>query len=369
MSDLQRAFGLWQGFVPPQYIFAHRRFRSVVLDPPDFNPGSWIGAGKAVFDHEQNEFLLTARPRKAEGGVRGFAANIYRSGDGEEFELLISLTKEEVSEKSGLPIHSIEGTQLLRDPLSGRWYFYLSVDTGAGFVWGGLHWETLLLTAHDLNGPWESEGLVLRNDQAYDANQARDGTIDIVDGVWLCIYKAIDGDMGKRPALATSSDGISWHKRGVLTVEGADHKAFLSGSLFAGAGGPLFVGLETPQETDPAKRDDVYADEYQIGHGGGSVSHFAAYHLDVARVSLEPIFRTPWEPGSPHEHEKHPLLGYASVVYDPIMKRMLTYVEAIDGELTRQIGLNETVERLLLYETPLPSAARRSTATEQRGTD
>ena len=352
MSSLQRNFGLWQGFLPPQYIFSNRRFKGIVLDPPDLNPGSWIGAGKAVFDSERGEFLLTARPRKAEGGVRGFAAHIYRSGDGEEFELLTSLSKEEVSEKSGLQIHSIEGTQLLRDPLSGRFHFYLSVDTGASFVWGGLYWETLLLTARDLNGLWKSEGLVLRNDQAYDSYQARDATIDIVDGVWLCLYKAIGDDRWKRPALAISSDGVSWQKRGPLTVEGADHKAFLSGSLFAGTGGPLFVGLETPEETDLEKRDDVYADKHQIGHGGGMDSNFAAYYLDVDRVSLKPIFCTPWEPGSPYEHKSHPLLGYASVVYDPIGDRILTYVEAIDGELTEQIGLNETVERLLLYETP-----------------
>jgi len=68
---------------------------------------------------------------------------------------------------------------------------------------------------------------------------------------------------------------------------------------------------------------------------------------------LETIFRTPWQPQSKYEHKKHPLLGYASLVYDPLKNRILTYIEAIDGTLTRQIGLNETVERLLLYETIL----------------
>jgi len=64
MKEEQIYSGLWQGFVPPQYIFAHRRFKCVALDPPDFNPGSWIGAGKLLFDHENKKFLLTARPRK-----------------------------------------------------------------------------------------------------------------------------------------------------------------------------------------------------------------------------------------------------------------------------------------------------------------
>lgn len=59
----------WQGFIPPQYIFANRRFRCVALDPPDFKPGSWIGAGKAIFNWQTEQFLLTARPRKVEGKV------------------------------------------------------------------------------------------------------------------------------------------------------------------------------------------------------------------------------------------------------------------------------------------------------------
>lgn len=33
----------WTGLILPRYIFVNRRFRGVVLDPPDFTPGSWIG--------------------------------------------------------------------------------------------------------------------------------------------------------------------------------------------------------------------------------------------------------------------------------------------------------------------------------------
>jgi len=346
--------GMWQGFVPPQYIFVNRQFKCVALDPPDFSPGSWIGAGKAIFDHDREQFLLTARPRKAEGKARGFAANIYRSNDGEKFELVTSIDKEEISGKSSLSIHSIEGTQLLKDPFSGKWHFYLSIDTGSDFVWGGLYWQTLLLTAPHVEGPWQSEGLVLEISELYDSNQARDATIDIVDGRWLCLYKAVDGNRQERPALATSSDGISWKKHGILTIEGTDQLAFLSGTIFAGTNGPLFMGLETKLENSRSVRDDVmYADEYKIGHGGGPPSNFVAYNLDYRNMNLERIFCAPWKPKSRYEHGEHPLLGYASLVYDPHKNRVLTYVEAIDGTLTEQIGLNKTVERLLMYETLL----------------
>lgn len=354
MVEKIKSSGLWQGVVPPQYIFANRRFKCIVLDPPNFNPGSWIGAGKAIFDHENGQFLLTARPRKIEGKARGFAANIYGSKDGEKFELLTSVSKEHVSEKSGLRIHSIEGTQLLKSPLTGKWHFYLSVDTGSEFVWGGLYWETLLLTASHIEGPWQSEGLVLKNDQWYDSNQARDATIDIVDGKWFCLYKAVDKARRKKPVLATSSNGISWTKHGVLTIDGMEQLAFLSGSILAGTNGPLFIGIEKGQEDSRLAQDNViYADRYKIDHGGGPIPNFVAHNIDYRNMNLETIFRAQWELQSKYEHKEHPLLGYASLVYDPIKDRILMYVEAIDGTMTKTVGLNETVERVLMYETVL----------------
>jgi hypothetical protein len=229
----------------------------------------------------------------------------------------------------------------------------MSVDTGSEFVWGGLYWETLLLTAPEPQGPWQVERLVLRNDQPYDANQARDCTIDIVDGRWLCVYRAVDRHRRIRPALATSSDGITWHKHGTLSIDGRDQLAFLSGSIFAASDGPLLIGLERPQSEGGAQEEEVYADTHRVGHGGGPVPNFVAYSLDRQHLNLETIFRAQWEPGSPHEHRQHPLLGYASLVYDPRRRRMLMYVEAIERYAAERIGLNETVERLLVYETVL----------------
>jgi hypothetical protein len=343
----------WQGFVPPQYIYANRRFVGIALDPPNFEPGSWIGAGKALFDSQSGEFLLTARPRKAEGNVRGFEANIYRSKDGVKYDLLTSLSKDSVSQLSDITIHSIEGTQLMKSPLTGKWHFYLSVDTGEAFIWGGVYWETLLLTAEDLKGPWKSQGIVLHNDAPYDANQARDSIIEIVDGRWLCVYKAIDAQRNERPGLATSVDGISWNKHGVFKIDGEDRTAFISGSVFSGALGPVIVGLELQLSDSREKRDDVvYADDGRIGHGGGH-PQFVSYLIDIRAMNLETIFRAPWTPLSQYEHKEHPCLAYSSLVYDPLKNRILMYIEALDPKLTRAIGLNETVERQLVYEAPL----------------
>jgi hypothetical protein len=343
--------GPWRGMVPPQLLFGRRELLGVALQPPDTRPGSWIGAGKVVRDPAGGDFLLTARPRKAEGGVRGYAADIHSSRDGLRFEKVGGVTREQAAEISGLEIFSIEGTQLLSDPWTGRWHFYLSVDIGESFVWGGIHWETLLLSAPSLQGPWKSHGIVLARGRDFDANQARDSSIDIVDGQWICVYKAMNAAREVRPALATSTDGVSWRKRGPLTVDGNDHLGFLSGTTFAGL---VFLGLESSLaeylKPDP---DVVYADEHGIGHGS-SDTFAVAYLLDVARGDLTTVHRAFWESRSEYEHARYPLLGYSSAIFDAERRRFLIYVEAIDGKLTKRIGLNETVERLLVYQTPLP---------------
>jgi hypothetical protein len=287
----------------------------------------------------------------ARDNKRGYEAQIYSSEDGINFNLISKLTKEEVVDIAGLEAYSIEGTQLLKDPLTGLWYFYLSIDTGKDFVWGGIKWETLLLTSKNLNGPWNSEGLVLTVGDTYDVNQARDATIDIIDGRYFAIYKAKDKDSNRRPALAISRDGIEWKKHGVLKIDGQEQFAFLSGSLFPGVNGPVFLGCQMVAEIDQGVEHEA-ADKHGVKHGHSLVS-FCAYNLDYRNMNLETIFRAKWEPASPYEHEKHPLLGYTTTLHDPNENRILMYVESIDGHYTQKMGLTETVERVLVYDTKL----------------
>ena len=342
------------GFPPPQSLYAKRRFLGVALDPPNEDPGSWIGAGKAIYLEDEGRFLLTARPRKVENDLRGFAAQIFTSDNGLEYSLLSEISSQEVQELCGIPIHSIEGTQLVRNPSTGMWHFFLSCDTGDAFVGGGVQWETVLLTAENLDGSWTSKGKVLANDRDYDSCQARDASIDIVDGLWICLYKAKDKNRLERPALATSLDGTEWNKRGTLTVDGQERIAFLSGSFFPACQGPIFLGIETQlADSRETRADVVYADEHGIGHGGGSTPCFVAYLLHRRDKDLETVFRIPWQPGSEYEHALHPLLGYSSLIFDPSGNRVLAYLEAIDPRKTKAIGLNETVERLVAYEMKL----------------
>lgn len=352
MLDYNKRFSHWQGLPPPQFIYSNLRFRGVALEPPNTQPGSWIGAGKAVLDHSERVFYLTARPRKVEGNARGYAVNIYRSGDGVAFDLIKSLPIQEVIELGGVRTDSIEGTQLLRDPLTGKWHLYVSIDTGSEFIWGGVFWETLLLVADDLEGPWESRGLVLRHDQPYDACQARDSSIDIVDGLWVGFAKAYDYEGNQRTQLITSGDGVRWAKHGPIRVDGEEqHMFYASGTVLAGASGPVFLGVARSAPRLEAPVADILDDDWKRDNALWHYD-FVAFRVDLGNVNFETVFRAPWEARSEYELEEHPLHNYCSVVYDPFDARLLLYVEAI-GRDSKAPSLNESVERVLVFECAL----------------
>jgi len=297
----------------------------VLLDPPKFEPGSWAGAGKLWLDPLDCEFLLTSRPRS--WPERGYAIEVYRSPDGESFSLASSITKEELSSMCGCAVHSIEGTQLLRDPATGRYMLYASLDVGG-------KWETYLLTSDDPAGPWRGEGFVLRCDRDYDSTEARDPTIDIIDGRYVCLYKA-SSPSGTRTALAVSGDGRRWVKLGVPRIDGAEQRPYLLlyGSLLAGSTGPVFFGTKTTEVVKGAALTDTVA----------------AYAVDLRGLNLETIFEARWEPRSPYEHQRYPIHTYFGAARDEARGRWLIWVEAVDPKLSAEPGLNTEVDRVLLY--------------------
>ena len=333
--------GTWCGLYPPQAIFSRKRFRKVLLNPPNFEPGSWCGAGKLWIDEDSGEYWLTSRPRMRPK-KRGYAVEIYHSKNGEDFSLVTWITKEELSEMAKVTVHSIENQQLLRDPLTGMYHLYLSVDVAEENVAGDERkifeskWETFLLIADDPAGPWEPYGFVIRGDMDYDSGEARDGTIDIVDGRYFCLYKARPkGSDIVHMALAVSSDGKNWTKLGVLTINGSSQPEYflLSGTIHAGSLGPIFIGTET----------------LDLVRGAALTKYFAAYVIDYRNCNLERIFTARWEPGSRYEHPEYPIHTYCNVVYDTLRDRWLIWVEAVDPIYSKEPGLNTEVDRVLLY--------------------
>lgn len=335
----------WLGLYPPQAVYSRKKFRKIILNPPNFSPGSWCGAGKMWIDKENGEYWFTSRPR--EGGIkRGFAVEIYKSNDGENFHLVNSIPKEELSMMIKKEVQSIENQQLLKDPLTNRYHLYLSLDVSDKNVAGDERriyeskWETFLLTSDDPAGPWSPEGFVLKGDMEYDSGEARDSTIDIIDGYYFCLYKArrIGSDVVKT-ALALSVDGKRWRKLGVLKVDGKEQPNYflLNGSILAGVTGPIFFGTET----------------VNVINGVALTKKFVGYHLDYKNVNLEPLFSSTWTPGSCFEHKEFPIHTYCQVIFDTLKEdRWLIWIEAVDPTYSRDLCLNSIVDRVLLYISP-----------------
>lgn len=338
----------WYGLYPPQAVFSKRRFNRVILNPPNFNPGSWCGAGKLWIDQENEEYWLTSRPREMRDMRRGYAVEIYRSKDGEDYSLATWITKEELSETMRIQILSIENQQLLKDPFTGRYHLYLSLNVSRGSLtiegksFVESKWETFLMTSEDPSGPWEPEGFVIRGSEEYDGGEARDATIDIIDGQYFCLYKARKAGTGVvKTALAVSRDGKSWLKLGIPTIDGEQQPDFflLSGSIIPGSTGPFFIGTKT----------------LEVINGNALTKHFAAYRIDFRNLNLETIFSSLWTPLSRFEHSEYPIHTYAQPVFDSIRgDRWLIWIEAVDPNHTRELGWGTQVDRLLLYTSEIP---------------
>lgn len=315
---------------PPQLLLHRRRFKGIALDPPSFEPGSWNGAGKVLFDEETRLFWLTTRPRKV--GVRGYAVEIYSSRDGEQFRLEHTIPRDKVSSLSGVDVKSIEGQQILKDPSTGRYHLYLAADVGSG-------WETFLFTSEKPKGPWNYNSVAIAGGEGYDAREARDCSMGIIDGQYFTLYKANSGGNVKT-ALATSGDGVEWRKRGVLTIDGKKQPGYylLCGSFMAGAMGPIFAGF----------------DSREVQNGAALANTFGAYVLDWRRCNLETIFRSRWNATTEYEKEPFPVHSYVDIIRDPLKPRCLMYVEAIDPKYSQDFGVNLEVDRLLVFEVQDP---------------
>jgi len=321
--------GLKGALVEPKQVYLRRRFNKVVLNPPNFEPGSWRGAGNCTWDDDSDSFWLVTRPRTNER--RGYAFEVYSSRNGEEFTLVSTMTKESVSEALRQEVLSIEGQQLVKDPATGRFYLYLAVDIGRT-------WKTAMLSSEDPRGPWRPEGIVISNDATYDSREARDAVVSVLGGTYYAIYKASDGQR-VNASLAASSDGRRWRKTGPLTIDGNAQPPFhfVYGTILEGSPGPVFVGFESAN----------------VISGAAVSRRFVSYLVNHRSNDLKSLYAAEWKPLSPFERGDFPVHSYCSLVADRERKRILLFVEAIDPEFSKEVGLNLEVDRVLLYTASL----------------
>jgi len=97
----------------------------MAAEPPGTGPGYWSGAPCAVAG--DGEIFLAYRLRRPIGQGRGYAVAVARSADGERFETLLTIAKEDMATES------LERPALVRTP-EGRWRLYLSCATTGTFA-------------------------------------------------------------------------------------------------------------------------------------------------------------------------------------------------------------------------------------------
>ncbi len=186
---------------------------SALMAPPDpasavivkaaSSPGgqNWIGSPSAILVGD--EIYIAYRLREIDR--RGYAVEVARSADGEHFETLVTITKEQMD------CESLERPALVLAD-DGTWRLYLSCATP-----GTKHWRIELIeaSAPDAFDPARSK-VVLPGDASLGV---KDPVIERRDGLWhlwASVHPLDDPDQTDRMTTdyATSQDGHSWTWQG-----------------------------------------------------------------------------------------------------------------------------------------------------------
>jgi hypothetical protein len=174
-----------------------------VICPETGGPGNWAGGPSAVLDGDA--IILGYRVRRPVGAGRGHAVVIARSTDGQQFEPILTVTRDEMDAESlERPMLAVTG--------DGTWRLYLSCAT-----WGTRHWrvEVLEAKAPDSFDPRQRQMLL-----PGDADRAiKDPVVEWHDGswhMWACVHPLDDPAQTDRMSTeyAVSADGLDWTWQG-----------------------------------------------------------------------------------------------------------------------------------------------------------
>jgi hypothetical protein len=171
----------------------------VAAEPPGTGPGYWAGAPCAVAG--DGEIFLAYRLRRPIGQGRGYAVAVARSVDGERFDTLLTIGKEDMATES------LERPALVRTP-GGRWRLYLSCATT-----GTKHWRVEMTEAsHPAEFDIRGRETVLPGDAK---TGVKDPVIVYHGGLWhlwaSChpLADPLQTDQ-MTTEYATSADGLTW---------------------------------------------------------------------------------------------------------------------------------------------------------------
>ena len=177
---------------------------AVAVAPPGQGPGYWAGGPSAV--SADGEIFLAYRLRRPLGRGRGYAVAVARSADGEHFEPLTTIHKDDMASDS------LERPSLVRTP-EGSWRLYLSCATP-----GTKHWRVEVVeAAHPAEFDSHRSQVVLPGDAK---KGVKDPVIVRRDGewhMWVTCHPLDDPAEADQMATeyATSTDGLTWTWDGV----------------------------------------------------------------------------------------------------------------------------------------------------------
>jgi hypothetical protein len=178
---------------------------TVVASAPGDGFGYWAGSPSVALADDGTVFIAY-RLRRPFGVGRGYANVLARSEDGEDFETVGVLVREDFD------CDSLERPALVALP-DGRWRLYVSCATPGTF-----HWRVDVLEADDpaCFDPSQAR-TVLPGDEH---TGVKDPVISVEDGtwhLWLCCHPLDVPDATDRmfTRYSTSDDGFDWVDRGV----------------------------------------------------------------------------------------------------------------------------------------------------------
>jgi hypothetical protein len=176
----------------------------IAIPAPGAGSGNWAGAPYAALA-DDGDIVLAYRLRRPIGQGRGYAIGIARSADGERFETIAQITKEEAGTES------LERPALMRTP-DGGWRLYISCATT-----GTKHWRVEVMDSPDPSR-WDirDRRLVLPGDSK---KGVKDPVFRVHDGqwhLWATCHPLADPDEADQMTTeyATSDDGLDWTWQG-----------------------------------------------------------------------------------------------------------------------------------------------------------
>jgi hypothetical protein len=178
---------------------------TLVVEAPGEGRGYWAGAPSAALAAD-GIYWLAYRLRRPIGGGRGYANVVARSPDGERFETVLMLGRDQFDSDS------LERPALVSLP-DGTWRLYVSCATP-----GTKHWRVEALDADDPSGFTPATArTVAPGDETMGV---KDPVVKLIDGqwhMWLCCHPLDLPDETDRMSTlyCTSSDGLAWSTTGV----------------------------------------------------------------------------------------------------------------------------------------------------------